>query len=83
MNNNIKIRKMYWENLRNFETLELPSKDKKFSDKTSLVQIQNGYGKTTTLYLSGSMISNLILSSITISSTLISISCNGGALHSP
>lgn len=49
---------MYWENLRNFETLELPSKDKKFSDKTSLVQIQNGYGKTTTLYLLRAIFTN-------------------------
>ena len=47
----IKILKMSWENVRNFENLELPSSNDKFSDNTSLVQIQNGYGKTTTLYL--------------------------------
>jgi DNA sulfur modification protein DndD len=48
---NIKIRKITWENVRNFEELTLPVGDKKFNDSTSLVQIQNGYGKTTTLYL--------------------------------
>ena len=47
----IKILKMSWENVRNFERLELPSSNDKFSNNTSLVQIQNGYGKTTTLYL--------------------------------
>jgi DNA sulfur modification protein DndD len=50
-NNKILIRKISWENVRNFEQLQLPDNDNNLNDSTSLVQIQNGYGKTTTLYL--------------------------------
>jgi len=57
--NNIFIRKITWENVRNFESLELPSGSGKFSNSTSLAQIQNGYGKTTTLYLLRSVFSNM------------------------
>ena len=49
--NKIKILRISWENVRNFERLDLPSSKETFSNNTSLVQIQNGYGKTTTLYL--------------------------------
>jgi len=52
--NSIIIKRFYWENMRNFESLEVPSKQEEGFDKqakTSLIQIQNGYGKTTTLYL--------------------------------
>jgi len=47
----ILIKKFSWDNVRNFEQIEVPSGSNEFSESTSLVQIQNGYGKTTTLYL--------------------------------
>ena len=52
--NKIRIKRFYWENIRNFELLEVPRKQDGYLDdraKTSLLLIQNGYGKTTTLYL--------------------------------
>jgi hypothetical protein len=56
--NKIFIRKITWENVRNYESLELPNGTGRFSNSTSLAQIQNGYGKTTTLYLLRSVFSN-------------------------
>ena len=47
----IRIESFFWKNLRNFESLNLPSGNTSLSGDSSLVLIQNGYGKTTTLYL--------------------------------
>ena len=49
--NTIKITQISWDNIRNFESLILPGNNEELKNSTSLVQIQNGYGKTTTLYL--------------------------------
>lgn len=57
--NSVKIIKFSWENLRNFESVNVPLGSNKFSkNNTSLLQIQNGYGKTTTLYLLRSVFTN-------------------------
>lgn len=58
-NHSVRILRFSWVNLRNFEAIEAPSKNENFSDNnTSLLQIQNGYGKTTTLYLLRSIFTN-------------------------